>query len=96
MTNKIMVTGAGGFLGAHLVKQLYDEDYNVVGMYRNLSNKKYPWVSMEFDLLNQDLLKMPVNDIYFRGTSCICAKKIRWDYSGAVYDTINIINRHLQ
>ena len=80
LTNKIMVTGAGGFLGAHLVKQLYDEDYNVVGMYRNLSNKKYPWVSMEFDLLNQDLLKMPVNDI-----DCIvhCAAVIPTDFFSA-------------
>ena len=63
MTKKILVTGASGFLGTHLIKQLYDEGYNVVGMYRNLSNKKYPWKSIEFDLLNQDLAKIPFNDI---------------------------------
>ena len=58
-----MITGAGGFLGNHLIKQLYDEEYNVVGIYRNLSNKKYPWLCSEFDMANRDFAKLPVDNI---------------------------------
>lgn len=48
MTNKILITGAAGFIGFHLCQQLLQQGYNVVGL-DNLNN--YYDVSLKFDRL---------------------------------------------
>lgn len=48
----ILVTGAGGFLGSHIVKQLLDKGYHVTGLARN----EYPEIiSMGVDWIKCDL-----------------------------------------
>ena len=32
MSNKILVTGAAGFIGFHLIKSLLDDGFNVIGL----------------------------------------------------------------
>lgn len=65
-----MVTGASGYLAAHIVKQLQDEGYRVRGTVRDLQNEtkvkplkelcpdaRYPLELVEADLLKADSWK---------------------------------------
>ncbi|MEM2073449.1 MAG: NAD-dependent epimerase/dehydratase family protein, partial [Nitrososphaeria archaeon] len=37
---KVLVTGASGFLGGHLIEKLVEKGYNVVGMVRKNSPRR--------------------------------------------------------
>src|SRR5919206_5158725 len=51
MANKVLVTGAGGFIGHHLVKYLVDKGYWVRGV--DLKHPEYePSPAHEFELLD--------------------------------------------
>lgn len=50
MSNKVLVTGAAGFIGFHLVKQLLNENYQVVGL-DNLND--YYDVKLKLDRLRE-------------------------------------------
>jgi nucleoside-diphosphate-sugar epimerase len=62
----VLVTGAGGFLASHIVKQLLEHNYRVRGSVRNINdknevsflkylieNKKYPLEICEADLVDE-------------------------------------------
>jgi len=73
MADLVLVTGATGFLGSHIVKQLLDAGYDVRGTVRNLKNaskveplRQLPSRSrlelVEVDLMDKDLWKSVVKD----------------------------------
>jgi len=76
MSELVLVTGAGGFLGSHIVKQLLYQGYNVRGTVRDLQDlkkveplRKLPTRSLlelvEVDLMDKDLWRMAVKDCTF-------------------------------
>jgi len=77
LLKKIIVTGAGGFVGQSVIKKLYEEKYNVVGLYRNSSKEEYPWLNIEFDLAKQNL-----SDVLIKNIDCVvhCAAVIPTDF----------------
>ena len=65
--NRVLVTGASGYLASHIVKQLLEQGYKVRGTVRSLKdekkvaplrklveNPKYPLELCEADLLNEN------------------------------------------
>lgn len=48
---KILVTGANGLIGSHVVNLLWEKEFNVYGLYR-----KFPSNKMEHHIINGDLL----------------------------------------
>jgi len=59
MNLKILVTGASGLVGSHAVKALCENGYPVTVLYRKLDqrNTKYPWDTIQGDLLDKDILR---------------------------------------
>ena len=51
----LLITGAGGFIGHHIVTTLYNSGYDVIACYRKAPELiKYPWRTIEVDLLNRE------------------------------------------
>lgn len=49
---KILVTGAGGLIGCHVVENLYSSGYEVFGLYRTAPSDKKKWNVLVSDLLD--------------------------------------------
>lgn len=84
MFKKILVTGAGGFLGTAVISRLFEDQYEVVGLYRKLPEDRHPWESIEIDLDDQKL------DLSGKDFDCVihCAAVIPNDFFGE--DTLDI------
>lgn len=67
MKNKILVTGATGFVGKYLVKKLVKEKYKVRCLVRKISNIEYlKKLNLEIvygDIINKDSIKNAIKDI---------------------------------
>ena len=74
----VLVTGAGGFLASHIVKQLLEQGYRVRGSVRNkndknevsflkylIESKKYPLELVEADLLDENCWIDAVKDCIY-------------------------------
>ena len=69
--NKIIVTGATGFVGNNLVELLIKEKYEVIALVRNKDKaKKYSWFDKVEIILN-DYHKTPLKQKFEKGTSLI-------------------------
>ena len=64
--NNILVTGATGFVGSHLVKKILEEDYNLTGTKRTTSSLwRIEDVSQEINFYNVDTDRIDIiNDIF--------------------------------
>ena len=56
--NKVLVTGAGGFLGQEVIKILKNKNFNFVGVSRNIEDKKFTFCDLSnprnvFELLEK-------------------------------------------
>lgn len=60
MNNKILVTGAGGFIGSHLVEELLNNGYSVKAFIRYNSKNNWGWIE---DIPNYENLEIVTGDI---------------------------------
>ncbi len=60
--NKILITGAAGFIGSHLVEYLLNKKYNVIGFDRYNSNDDWGWLEKLKKLKNFEFILGDIRD----------------------------------
>ena len=55
MSQTILVSGASGYIASHVIKQLLERGYKVIGTVRNLANKEKYQFLYEFDHAKENL-----------------------------------------
>ncbi len=77
MNNKILVTGACGFIGSHLVEYLIENNYQVIAFDRYNSNNDYGWLNNskylnDIEIILGDIRDYDsVNNAISKSNSCI-------------------------
>lgn len=99
--SRILITGASGFLGGKLARNLEDEGHTVVVLVRDHSKEFYPSSSfvVHGDLSNYDVLRRAVADyevehVYHLGAQSIvriCANDPMSAYQANVMGTVNLL-----
>lgn len=80
---KVLVTGASGFTGSHLVKALEEKDHSVVGLVRNSSN---------LDRLSGCQLQLVYGDITEVDTLKTAMKGVDWVFHTAAYVELGLVD----
>ena len=62
ISNQIIITGASGFIGSHLIKHLVDKNLNVIGYYRNYSDR-FKKLDISANVIKVDSYNQIPNDI---------------------------------
>ena len=60
---RVLVTGAGGFIGKHLCKALFKEDASIVGLVRVVAHNKYLSEQYAVDILDKAKTKKIIKDV---------------------------------
>ena len=68
---KILVTGAGGFFGSHLVERLIEYGYHVRAFIHYNSNNSYGWLRINFYPNIIQSLNILIFKTYFQSSKCL-------------------------
>lgn len=97
--NKILVTGATGFIGSHLVEALLEKGHVVLCLVRDPNNLKWleklPVKIIVGDLLENNLI-LPEVDYVFHAAGLVKARKVDMFYKANYKGTIHLINALLK
>ena len=59
MKKKVLVTGAGGFIGSHLVEELLKKNFNVKAFLKYNSNSNLGWIQNIKSNKNLEIILTP-------------------------------------
>ena len=97
---RVLVTGAGGFIGKHICKALFKEDATVVGMVRSEIDSKYLSEQYVVDITNEIVVRQIINEVKPEYVVHLASNKNRGDnprvyseaYRNNLIGSLNIIN----
>ncbi len=97
---RVLVTGAGGFVGQHLCKALFEKEATVFGFTRNTADSKYLSKGYEVDMLDEQAIRQIINAVQPEFVVHLAANKNRGidgiaykeGYSTNLIGSLNITN----
>jgi len=97
---RVLVTGAGGFIGKHLCKALFKEDATVVGLVRSEIDSKYLSEQYVVDISSEIYVRQIINEVKPEYVVHLASNKSRGDnprtyseaYRNNLIGSLNIIN----